>query len=110
MPLTKSYPVGTFFVTAQNGAPLAPGQPSSLQRILNPQSNLQQSGDPRGTGQFFDIAANSSLQQLITGQSPTLIGGSSTVINNNSASGSQQSGNNLFLWLAGALVLVFFFL
>lgn len=101
-PLTNSYPVGTFFVTAQNGQPLAPGQPSGMNRIILP--GLQQSGDPRTTGSFYDISTDNNLQSLITGGSPITIKGGN---NTNNVSGNASSYPILFI-VAGLLAFVFF--
>lgn len=89
-PLTQSYPVGAFFVTAKNGAALAPGQPSGMTRF----SNGQSSGDPRANGSYFDIRASSQLQSLITGTPLSVTGGSNIT---NAAAGSSD---NTFLWIA----------
>jgi hypothetical protein len=100
-PLTQSYPVGTFYVTAQNGVPPAPGQPSGMRRFMNGRGT----GDPRANGGFYNVKASSYLRSLLTGTPPdsvpqTVIGG------NNITYGS----DNMFLWLGIAgIVAAFFF-
>jgi hypothetical protein len=98
-PLTQSYPVGAFFVTARNNAAPAPGQPSGMTRFSNPGS-----GDPRANGSYFDIKASSQLQSLLTGTPLSVVGGSNIT---NAAAGSSD---NTFLWMAvGGLVLAFIY-
>lgn len=86
-PITQSYPVGVFFVTARNGAALAPGQPSGMTRFSN-----MGSGDPRANGSYFDIKASSQLQSLLTGTPLSVTGGSNIT--------NAGSSDNTFLWIA----------
>lgn len=86
-------------VTARNGAPLAPGQPSGMTRF----SNGQGTGDPRANGAYFDIKASPTLQSLITGTPLSVTGGSI----NQAAPGNTD---NTFLWLGVAGIAVAFFL
>ena len=100
-PLTQSYPVGTFFVTAQNGQALAPGQPSGMTRF----SNGRGAGDPRANGGFYDIRASSVLRSLLTGTPPPSVPQTITGGNNITLGGDNTW---LYLGLAG-IVAAFFF-
>lgn len=99
-PLTQSYPVGVFFVTAKNGVPPAPGQPAGMTRF----SNGSGSGDPRANGGFYNIGASPVLQSLLTGTPLAVTGGS---VNNY---GSADNTDNTFLWIGIAGVVALFFL
>jgi len=105
-PLTTSYPNSTFYVTAQNGAPLAPGQSPAMKRI-NP-SGLQTTGDVRATGSFYDITSAPSLQALITGGAPTTYkGGNATTYNLGSPATTNGSVSILWIVVVGLVVALF---
>jgi hypothetical protein len=93
-PLTQSYPVGTFTITARNGGVLAPGQPAGMTRF----SNGQSAGDPRAGGSYFNIKASTTLQSLLTGTPLSVTGGS---VNNTAAAPT----DNTFLWVGIAGVI-----
>lgn len=88
-PITQSYPVGTFFVTARNNQAPAPGQPSGMTRYANGSSP----GDPRTIGSYFDVTASPAFQSLLTG-TPLSVTGGSNVTN------ESGSSDNTFLWIA----------
>ncbi len=89
-PITQSYPVGTFMVSARNGVPPAPGQPAGMTRY----SNGQSPGDPRVNGSYMNVTASPAFQSLLTG-TPLSVTGGSNITNDGSG-----SSDDTFLWIA----------
>jgi hypothetical protein len=103
-PLTNSYPVGTFYVTAANGAPLAPGQPANLTRAYN--TGTQQTGDPRATGGYWQIIPSSSIQKFLMGGSP---GAKTTNYGGNIYNAASGPSGDYSMWIIAAVVIGVFY-
>ena len=84
--LTKTYPAGVFFLTAQNGKPLAPGQPSgpAMQRIFS--QGLNQTGDPRASGNYWEVrTSDNALQAIYAAAQPGTVNIGGSVVQGNSS-------------------------
>jgi hypothetical protein len=101
--LHKVYPAGAFFITAQNGAPSAPGQPP-MARVFNP-PGTSQVGDPRAADVgYWGLRGTANLTQTGPVTVNALTGGS------NFPAQSPATVSSTFILLGvGALALFFLF-